>query len=82
MPLTFGQLVADALERGRPSTLELESVVATAVETAHAERRSVDPDLLDGKRRGRRIEDALTAAGSRADAVIYLAREYRSARAT
>ena len=80
MPLTCGQLVADALERGRPSARELESLVATAVETARAERRSVDPDIVDGERRSRRIADALAAAGSRPDALAYLAREYRSAR--
>jgi 1-acyl-sn-glycerol-3-phosphate acyltransferase len=82
-PLTCGQIVA-SLGGERPQvrrSREVEAAVEAALDVACAQGRSVDPDLLRPDRRRRRVEDALAAAPKRPEAVAYLAREYRSARA-
>jgi Acyltransferase len=81
-PLTCGQVVAGlGAERTEERGIrETEAAVAEAVETAFAEGRNVDPDLLRPGSRRRRVQEALAAVPKRPEAVAYLAREYRSAR--
>jgi 1-acyl-sn-glycerol-3-phosphate acyltransferase len=75
--LTAGQYVAHELGAGRePSTTGLDEAVAAA----QAERRPVDPDLLDRDRRAVRLEQALAEALRRPAELSFLAREYASAR--
>ena len=84
-PLTCGQVVAHHVAHGpgdAGSPALLAGALADAVETAHAEGRNVEPDLLDRERRDRRLAEALAAIPSRREAVPYLAREYESARST
>jgi 1-acyl-sn-glycerol-3-phosphate acyltransferase len=79
MPLTCGQVVANALATGEEGRgVDVESALAAAVETARAEGRPIEPDLLDEGARRRRLEEALAVAPSRPDHVAFLAREYRS----
>jgi hypothetical protein len=75
--LTTGQYVAHELEEGRePSPTGLDEAVAAA----GAERRPVDPELLDPERKSMRLEQALAEAGRRPSELPFLAREYASAR--
>jgi hypothetical protein len=75
--LTTGQYVAHELERGRePSPTGLDE----AVVAAQAERRPVDPELLDSERKAMRLEQALAEARRRPSELPFLAREYASAR--
>ena len=75
--LTAGQYVAHELEAGRePSRTGLEEAVAAA----EAERRPVDPALLDPERRAHRLEQALAEARRQPGELPFLAREYASAR--
>jgi 1-acyl-sn-glycerol-3-phosphate acyltransferase len=75
--LTAGQYVAHEVEGGRePSRQGLEEAVAAA----QAERRPVDPELLDPERRPMRLEQALAERGRQAGELPFLAREYASAR--
>jgi 1-acyl-sn-glycerol-3-phosphate acyltransferase len=77
MALTAGQYVAHELETGRePSRTGLDEAVATA----QAEDRPVDPELLDGERRGLRLEQALAEARRQPGELPFLAREYATAR--
>jgi hypothetical protein len=76
MPLTAGQVVAEALTAKR----DADAVVAEAVEEARSSGRPVEPELLEPRRRARRLDEALVAAERKPDAVLFLAREYRSAR--
>jgi hypothetical protein len=79
MALTAGQYVAHELETGRePSRTGLDEAVATA----QAEGRPVDPELLDGERRGLRLEQALAEARRQPGELPFLTREYASARRT
>jgi hypothetical protein len=76
--LTAGQHVAHELEHGRePSRPSLDE----AVEAAQAERRPVDPELVDPERRAVRLEQALAEASRQPGELSFLAREYASARA-
>ena len=68
MPLTAGQLVAA-------------KAAESAVRDALVEGRPVEPALVVPERRERRLAEARAAAGSRPDALPFLAREYESARA-
>ena len=80
-PLTCGQLVAGHLASGdgaRTPVRELEGALADAAEGARSQGRNVEPDLLCPERRRRRLAEALAAAPTRAAALSYLAREYRS----
>jgi hypothetical protein len=75
--LTAGQHVAHELEHGRePSRPSLDD----AVDAAQAERRPVDPELVDPERRAVRLEQALAEASRQPDELSFLAREYASAR--
>lgn len=75
--LTAGQYVAHQLEAGRePSRTGLNE----AVEAAQAERRPVDPLLLEAEARARRLEQAVAEAGRQQGELPFLAREYASAR--
>jgi hypothetical protein len=76
-PLTCGQFVAHELAGGRkPDAASL----GNAVDEARAERRPVDPELLDSGRRAGRLAEALAAADERPEELPFLAREYASAR--
>ena len=80
MPLTCGQVVAEALTKGAeadPPALErlLDDAVAEALETG----RPVERDLLTATGRRRRLADALAAAPANAPALEVLARERASA---
>jgi hypothetical protein len=75
-PLTCGAWVAhERLQGAQTSAARL----AEAVEAAREEGRPVDPQLLDPRRRGERLAEALAADASAAD-LAFLAREYASAR--
>ena len=75
--VTAGQYVAHELEESRePSRTGLDEAVAAA----QAERRPVDPELLDVERRARRLEQALAEARRQPGELRFLAREYASAR--
>jgi Acyltransferase len=77
MPLTCGQFVAsELLAGGTPSPGGL----ADAVAAAREEGRPIDPDLHTSEGRARRLTAALAAAERRRDELLYLAREYESAR--
>jgi hypothetical protein len=81
MPLTCGQVVAAALERGAeadPAALLRE--LADAVEAARDEGRPVERDLATPEGRGRRLAEALAASPSHAAELPFVAREYASAR--
>jgi hypothetical protein len=83
MPLTVGQIVADLLERGMPTSgVDVERAALAAVATASADGRPVEPDLLQARRRAARLAEALAVAPSRPAAVAFLARELASARET
>jgi Acyltransferase len=75
--LTSGQYVAHELGAGRNPT---DAGLSEAVEEACAERRPVDPELLDPERRASRLMDAVAAVGSHQAELPFLAREYASAR--
>lgn len=80
MPLTCGQVVAEALTKGAeadPPALErlLDDAVAEALEAG----RSVERDLLTSTGRRRRLTEALAAAPANAPALGALARERASA---
>ena len=82
VPLTVGQLVAEAVAGGREPTLtELDGRAVAAVDAARAEGREVEPELLRPERRRARLASALARAREQPAAVAFLAREYRSARA-
>lgn len=78
VPLTCGQVVATALLAGSRATAE---VLDEAVETARAEGRSIDPELVAPAERRRCLAEAVAAACRRPRGELeVLAREYRSAR--
>jgi 1-acyl-sn-glycerol-3-phosphate acyltransferase len=77
MPLTCGQFVAGELLAGRTPSL---AGLADAVAAAREDGRPVDPDLLTGEDRARRLAAALPVAERRRDELPFLAREYESAR--
>ena len=77
MPLTAGQIVAESVSAGRAAA----PLAAEAVDEALSVSRPIEPDLLDRRRRARRIGEALAAAEGAPPAVAFLAREFRSARA-
>ena len=77
MPLTCGQFVACELLAGRTPTA---AGLADAVAAAREDGRPVDPHLLTGEDRARRLAAALAAAERRRDDLPFLAREYESAR--
>jgi 1-acyl-sn-glycerol-3-phosphate acyltransferase len=77
-PLTCGQWVAHERLAGRePSAAGL----AEAVTEARKEKRPIDPDLLEERKREARLVEALAAEVS-ASELSFLAREYASARET
>lgn len=80
VPLTVGQVVADALERG--TTASLERRLADEVAAARAQGRPVDPDLFGADVRRARVHDALTAAEAHPERLPRLVSAYRSVRAT
>jgi hypothetical protein len=75
--LTCGQFVAHELLAGRDPGL---AGLSEAVDQARAERRPVDPDLLEPERRAGRLAEALAAAQEKPGELRFLAREYASAR--
>jgi 1-acyl-sn-glycerol-3-phosphate acyltransferase len=70
MPLTCGQVVAAGVS------------AEDAIAEAQAAGRPVELDLLDPAARAARLADAVGTARSRPDDVDFLAREYRSSRAS
>ena len=60
MPLTAGQIAADALAEGEEATVDARA--ATAVDEAARAGRPVEPDLLSPNRRRSRLHEALVAA--------------------
>jgi hypothetical protein len=78
MPLTAGQIAADALAEGEEATVDARA--ATAVDEAARAGRPVEPDLLSPNRRRSRLHEALVAGSRRPCDVAFLAREFRSAR--
>jgi Acyltransferase len=81
MPLTAGQFAADRLLAGaeaNPAALDRE--LADTVEAAQAESRPVEPSLLAGGTRRRRLAEALAVAPAKPEVLAFLAREYRTAR--
>jgi hypothetical protein len=80
LPLTAGQAVAHALSTGRAGADETEAALAEAVASARAEGRNVEPGLGRRDVRRARAAEALAAARRDPEAVVYLAREFASAR--
>lgn len=81
MPLTSGQVVAAALERGAEADpAALLGELTDAVEAARDEGRPIEQDLATPEGRRRRLAEALAAAPSHAAELSFLAREYASAR--
>ncbi len=80
VPLTAGQVVADALTRGEQGAKHIEANLAAAVVAAAAEGRAVEPELERPEARRKRVLEALAAARSQPGQVAYLAREFSSAR--
>jgi hypothetical protein len=76
--LTAGQYVAHELGAGQEPS---QTVLGEAVAAAQAERRSVDPELVDPERRAARLEQAVAEATRKPAELPFLAREYASARA-
>jgi hypothetical protein len=79
VPLTVGQVVADALAAGAADGLERR--LADEVERAVAERRPVDAALRLRDVRARRLEEALAVARAHPERLPRLVAAYRSARA-
>jgi 1-acyl-sn-glycerol-3-phosphate acyltransferase len=75
--LTVGQYVAQELESGREPS---QAGLADAVTAAQAERRPIDPELVDPERRAVRLEQAVAEARWQPGELSFLAREYASAR--
>jgi hypothetical protein len=81
MPLTCGQVVANALERrAEADPVALLGELTDAVEAARDEGRPIEPDLASPDGRRRRLAAALAVAPSHAAQLPFLAREYASAR--
>jgi 1-acyl-sn-glycerol-3-phosphate acyltransferase len=83
IPLTAGQFAAHRLQAGAaadPAALERE--LAEAVESALADRRPVERELLEQRGRQSRLAEALAVAPRKPEALPFLAREYESARDT
>lgn len=78
VPLTVGQVVADALEEGTAGPLERR--LADEIREARAEGRPFDPVLLDSGVRRARLRDALEVADRHPDRLPRLVASYRSAR--
>ena len=79
IPLTVGQIVADALESGSVGSLERR--LADEVAEARAHGRPVDRDLFDNDVRRSRLQEALAAAEVHPERLPRLVTSYRSARA-
>ncbi len=80
-PLTCGQVVAGWIRSGRDGSAG--AVLETEIERAVAEKRNVDPELLEAGTRSRRLRFALASAGTWGDddpRLAFLARELESAR--
>jgi hypothetical protein len=81
MPLTCGQVVANALERGAEADpLALLGELTDGVEAARAEGRPIEQGLATPEGRRRRLAEAVAAAPSHAADLPFLAREHASAR--
>ncbi len=81
MPLTCGQVVAARLQAGAEADVAaIERELAAEVEAAREEGRPVEPDLLEGGTRRRRLVEALSVAPRRAADLPFLVREHASAR--
>ena len=78
VPLTVGQVVADALDRGERDGLERR--LAAEVERALDERRPLDPALRDRAERRARLGEALAVADEQPERLPPLLAAYRSAR--
>lgn len=79
VPLTAGQVVADALARGEGR--DAADRLAREVERAVADGRPVHPELHDPAVRARRVGDALVVARAHPERLPRLVAGYRSARA-
>lgn len=80
LPLTVGQVVADALDSGTSAALETR--LAEEVAEARALGRPVDPALFDPSVRRARLREALAAADAHPERLPRLVSSYRSVRAT
>ena len=78
VPLTVGQVVADALDRDGDG--DLEHRLAVEVEQALDERRPFDPALRDADERRARLGEALAVAAAHPDRLPPLLAAYRSVR--
>lgn len=78
VPLTVGQVVADALDRG--ARTQLRGRLAREVDRAAAEGRPVDPALHDPDVRDERLATALAVARAHPERLPRLVAGYRSAR--
>lgn len=78
VPLTVGQVVADAVDRR--ATARLDTLLAEAVDRALATGRPVEPALRDPAVRARRLGAALAAARAHPERLPRLAAAYRTAR--
>jgi 1-acyl-sn-glycerol-3-phosphate acyltransferase len=76
VPLTVGQVVADALDAGRAGSLEAR--LESEYEQAAAEGRPVDRDLSRAEVRRERLDEALGVARAHPERLPRLAAAYRS----
>jgi Acyltransferase len=81
MPLTCGQVVAEALEAGLEADPQaLAAALREAVAAAREQGRPVEHELASSEGRTRRLAEALSVAPRHARELSFLAHEYASAR--